>query len=158
MWRKKAVCGVVVIGLVWCVGMPASTAYGWGRFYGGVIIQPGVHFVVPPPVVFAPPVVVRPVPGVVVVGPPPVAYDPAPAYPPPPPAQAGHLEVTVSPLQAAVYLDGRYIGRAEDFRDGRVTLPVSPGTHTVELQYGVSSHTHTVQVHAGATVAVDDRL
>jgi len=63
-----------------------------------------------------------------------------------------------APLQAAVYLDGRYIGRPEDFRDGRIALSVAPGTHTVELQYGAATHTHTVQVQAGARVVLNDRL
>ena len=156
-YRKALVVGVVVLSLVGLSGVWTSAfAGGWHGAHVGVFVRPG-FFV-------APPIYVRPYyPAAVVVDPyyppPVVAYGPAPVYAPPPPASAvGTVEVTVAPLQAAVYLDGRYLGRPEDFRDGLMALSVSPGTHTVELQYGEVTHTHTIQVHAGARVAVNDRL
>ena len=89
-----------------------------------------------PPVVYAPPPVVYPSPPVVYSSPPVVQT---------PPTAAATLQILVAPLQADIYLDGRYIGRAEEFPNGRVQLTVTPGSHTVELRFGTTAHTHTLQ-------------
>ena len=104
----------------------------------------------PPPVVYAPPAVVYTSP--------PVVYTSPPIVQTPPPAAAATLQIVVAPLQADIYLDGRYIGRAQEFPNGLVQLTVSPGSHTVELRFGTTAHTHTVSVGAGSTVVVNDRL
>jgi hypothetical protein len=108
--------------------------------------------------------VFMPFPPLVVVEPPPppVVYVPPPpprvVYAPAPPVATATLQILVAPLQAEIYLDGRYIGRAEDFRDGRVQLSVSPGSHTVELRFGTASRTHTITIEPGSTALVSDRL
>ena len=60
----------------------------------------------------------------------------------------------MAPFLADMYLDGRYIGRAQEFPNGYVQLAVSPGSHTVGLRFGALAHTHTVSIGAGATVVV----
>ena len=110
----------------------------------------GVPFFYPAPVVYGPPAVVYAAPAVV--------YTPPPVAQAPPLAASGTLQIVVAPVRADVYLDGRYLGRAQDYPNGYAQLAVSPGSHTVELRFGATSHTHTVSVGAGATVVVRDRL
>jgi hypothetical protein len=103
-----------------------------------------------------------PFPPVVVVAPsPPVVYAPGQrtvVVAPVPSTVTATLQIFVAPLQAEIYLDGRYIGRAEEFRDGWVQLAVSPGAHTVELRFGAITHTHGISVEPGTTAVVNDRL
>jgi hypothetical protein len=87
-----------------------------------------------------------------------VVYTPPPVVQWPPPATSGTLQIVVAPLLADIYLDGRYIGRAQGFPHGYVQFAVSPGSHTLELRFGATAHTHTVSVGAGAKVVVRDRL
>ena len=56
------------------------------------------------------------------------------------------MQIVTAPLQAEMYLNGRYMGRAEEFRDGVAQFSISPGQHVVELRYGTISHTHTMVV------------
>ncbi|MGE3541044.1 MAG: hypothetical protein AB7N91_26860 [Candidatus Tectimicrobiota bacterium] len=156
---------------VWC-SLPAMSWAHRPTVYGGIALpgvglqigvgRPGYYYaghrhrhyrpyavVAPlfyPPVVYAPPVLVYPAP--------PVLYE-APVVAPPATAT---LQILVAPLQVDIYLDGRYLGRAEEFRDGHVHLSVSPGRHTVELRFGTLVHTHTVTVGAGAVTVVNDRF
>jgi hypothetical protein len=130
--------------------------HGFHRFHYGFAsrvsfnIGVGVPLFYPAPVVYGPPAVVYPAPAVV--------YAPPPVVQAPPPAASGTLQVVVAPVRADIYLDGRYIGRAQDFPNGAAQLAVSPGSHTVELRFGATAHTHTVSVGAGTTVVVRDRL
>jgi hypothetical protein len=137
-----------------------------GRFHGSFVQHGGVRFhahvfvpfppavIVSPPAVFLPPVAVYPAP------PPPVYAPPPPpvVYAPTRPVGTAILQIVVAPLQAEIYLNGRYIGRAEEYRDAVVQLSISPGQHVVELRYGTISHTHTIQAEAGTTSVVQDRL
>jgi hypothetical protein len=126
-----------------------------GHFHGHVFVPFFPTVIVPPPAVFLPPVAVYPAPL-----PPPPVYAPSPSVVYTAPRQSGTatLQIVVAPLQAEIYLNGHYIGRAEEFRDAVVQLPVSPGQHVVELRYGTISHTHTIQVGAGTISVVQDRL
>jgi len=103
-----------------------------------------------------------PFPPVVVIEPSPsVVYAPGQrtvVVAPVPSAVTATLRIFVAPLQAEIYLDSRYIGRAEEFRDGWVQLTVSPGTHTVELRFGTVTHTHGINIAPGTTAVVNDRL
>ncbi|HEY7492992.1 MAG TPA: hypothetical protein VIH59_18005, partial [Candidatus Tectomicrobia bacterium] len=69
-----------------------------------------------------------PFPPVVVVEPSPsVVYAPGQrtvVVAPVPSTVTATLQIFVAPLQAEIYLNGRYIGRAEEFRDGWVQLAV----------------------------------
>jgi hypothetical protein len=100
-------------------------------------------------------------PAVVVEPSPPVVYVPGQrtvVVAPVPSTVTATLRIFVAPLQTEIYLDGRYIGRAEEFRDGWVQLAVSPGTHTVELRFGTVTHTHGINMEPGTTAVVNDRL
>ncbi|MBM3225353.1 MAG: hypothetical protein FJZ47_16335 [Candidatus Tectomicrobia bacterium] len=133
---------------------------GGGRHYHGYRHRHHYHgfrpsvFVSPwfyaPAVVYAPPPVVYAAPPAVYVAPPVVTSQA--------PVSTATVQVRVTPLLADVYLDGRYVGRAQDFPEGRVQLSVTAGSHTIELRLGTISHVHTVTANPGATVVVNDRL
>jgi hypothetical protein len=70
------------------------------------------------------------------------------------PAARGRLRFEVEPDDAAVYLDDRYIGTAEELSGLSRGLPVRPGKHTVTVVrpgYG----TRTVDVESKPRAAVD---
>ncbi|MGE5443089.1 MAG: hypothetical protein ACM3SR_00605, partial [Ignavibacteriales bacterium] len=53
----------------------------------------------------------------------------------------GDLEIHVTPENAETYVDGRFIGQANDFQ-GPAILSVPEGTHMIEFRYnGTSSST-----------------
>ena len=110
----------------------------------------GVPLFYPVSVVYGPPVVVYTSPAVV--------YTPPPVVQAPPPAVSGTLQIVVAPMLTDTDLDGRYIGRAQEFPNGYVQPALSSGSHRVELRFGTTAHTHTVRVGAGASVVVRDRL
>jgi len=177
---KKGVCSALLLGLLVLYLSPApALAHRRGSFhrhhahhfrggYGprfsfhvgiGVPVLPyyyGRPYVYAAPTYY-PPTVVYTAPPVLYTAPP-VVYTAPSVVQTPPPAAAATLQILVTPLQADIYLDGRYIGRAQEFPDGRVQLSVSPGSHTIELRLGTTAHTHTVSVGAGATVVISDRL
>ena len=64
------------------------------------------------------------------------------------------LHIVVVPGHGQVYVDGRYIGNAKAFRDGRTTVPVTPGRHVVKLRYGGRSYTKPVRVNYGSATLV----
>lgn len=81
----------------------------------------------------------------------PAAAEPveAPALPVPP---AGTLLLEVEPRTAEVYVDGYFVGTADD-RGGEVRL--EPGPHRVDLRAeGYSSETVDVRAESGATVSL----
>lgn len=161
---KKSVCSALLIGLVLlCVGPVPALAH-WHRgayhrsgvsFHLGIGVPVAPYYVPRPPVYYYYPHVVY-APPAVVYTPPAVVYSSPPAVQTP--ASTALLQILVTPLQADIYFDGRYIGRAEEFPNGRVQLSVTPGTHTVELRYGTAARIHTVHVGAGSTVVVSDSL
>jgi hypothetical protein len=150
---KKTCYGFMLAGAVLLLTIQPAWAHWSHRHHVGPRVGFSFHIGIPVvPYVYRPyyPVVVREY----------VPYYPSPSvvYTPPRPVETGQLQIVVAPLQAEMYLDGRYIGRAEEFRDGRVDLPVTSGNHGVELRFGTTSHTHIVYVQAGSTVVVSDRL
>lgn len=64
------------------------------------------------------------------------------------------IHIVVTPGHGEVYVDGRYIGNADTFRDGQTEVPVTPGRHVVKLRYGGRSYTHPVQVKDGSATLV----
>ncbi|MDH3598327.1 MAG: PEGA domain-containing protein [Candidatus Tectomicrobia bacterium] len=64
------------------------------------------------------------------------------------------LHIVVAPHHGEVYIDGNYIGEARTFRHGKKLVPVPPGHHTVQLQYGGQAYTRQVTVEPGATAVV----
>jgi hypothetical protein len=58
-----------------------------------------------------------------------------------------------------VYINGNFVGLAHTFQEGNVQVPVSPGTHTIQLRYGGKDYTRQIHVRPGATTLVKaDRL
>jgi hypothetical protein len=56
----------------------------------------------------------------------------------------GDIEILVTPEDAQIYVDGRFIGQAKDF-SGPAMVSVSSGTHIVEFRYnGLSSSTSVI--------------
>ena len=158
----KGVCSALGIGVLLLCMSPVSASAHRSFFHGhhrAFASRVSFHLgfgipifypLYPPPVVYASPAVVYTSP--------PVVYTSPPVVQTPSPAAAATLQIVVAPLLADIYLDGRYLGRAQEFPNGLVQLAVSPGSHTVELRFGVTAHTHTVSVGAGSTVVVNDRL
>jgi len=70
------------------------------------------------------------------------------------PTAETRLYIVVAPPHGEVYIDGNYVGEARTFRHGKKLVPVPPGHHTVQLQYGGQSYTQQVTVEPGATAVV----
>ncbi|MBI2486764.1 MAG: PEGA domain-containing protein [Deltaproteobacteria bacterium] len=72
----------------------------------------------------------------------------------PPTAQSyGDLEIQVAPEEVEIYVDGRFIGLARDFK-GPAIVSVPSGSHVVEFRYGGSSSSNTVYVSPGSVSVV----
>ncbi len=99
--------------------------------------------------------------------------DVRPAVPPAPPADAeawrapeptggaaapsaqGRLRLEVEPDDAAVYVDDRYVGTAEELGDLSRGLRLSPGKHVVTaVRPGYGTKTVTVELKPGAAIDV----
>jgi hypothetical protein len=93
----------------------------------------------------------------------PTEAGPAAAQPPPrePPPQSGDIErgllrIDVEPLDAAVYLDGEFLARADELRRLHGALPVAQGSHRIEVvRPGFESRTVGVEIGAGEPVRVE---
>lgn len=71
------------------------------------------------------------------------------------PAEQGRLRFDVEPDDAAVYLDDRYVGTAEELGELSRGLRVKPGRHTVTVvRPGYGTKTVDVESKAGAAVDV----
>jgi len=68
-------------------------------------------------------------------------------------AEAGYIDTDVAPEEAAVYLDGEYVGIADNFDGFPNYLPVDPGRHNVTFKAeGYRSVTRQVRVPRGAVM------
>ncbi|HXF90799.1 MAG TPA: PEGA domain-containing protein [Candidatus Nitrosotenuis sp.] len=65
----------------------------------------------------------------------------------------GDLEIYVTPGDVEIYVDGRFIGLARDFK-GPARVSVPSGSHIVEFRYGGSSSSNTVYVAPGSVSVV----
>jgi hypothetical protein len=71
------------------------------------------------------------------------------------PSSQGRLRFEVEPDDAAVYLDDRYVGTAEELGDLSRGLRLSPGNHVVTVvRPGYETKTVTVESKPGATIDV----
>jgi hypothetical protein len=63
-------------------------------------------------------------------------YDQAPAYQASPAVdeQPGGLSFTITPVNAAVFVDGVYVGTADEFDPRAQPLGLAPGRHRVEIR------------------------
>jgi hypothetical protein len=81
--------------------------------------------------------------------------EPPPAVPPSEGLRRGFLRFDVLPADAAVYLDGEYLARADELVRLRGALPVAEGEHLVEIvRPGYKSYAETVTVRAGEPLRV----
>ncbi len=70
----------------------------------------------------------------------------------------GYLKTKVSPGRAGVFIDGKYVGPAANFRIAR-KYPVAPGEHEVKLLDPRCEDVVTkVQVAAGKTTVLSEKL
>jgi hypothetical protein len=71
----------------------------------------------------------------------------------------GLLQLRVEPLDAAVYLDGKFLGRAEEIEQLHGDLAVGTGRHTIEaVRPGYRSASQTVQVGDKQTLKIELKL
>ncbi len=69
---------------------------------------------------------------------------------------SAYLDTDVAPEKAAVYLDGQYVGIADDFDGLPNYLPVEPGRHSVTFKAeGYRSVTRQVRLPRGAVLDLD---
>lgn len=77
-------------------------------------------------------------------------YDP---YPSAARSSYGDLEIQATPGDVEIYVDGRFIGLASDFKGPAVFL-VPSGSHVVEFRYNGSSSSNSVYVAPGSKSVV----
>jgi len=71
----------------------------------------------------------------------------------------GYLDLDVSPEEAEVYLDGEYVGTADDYDGFPAYLPVSPGRHTLLFKAeGHRTVTRRLKVPRGALIDLDFQM
>ncbi len=71
----------------------------------------------------------------------------------------GGVSFLVAPTEAAVYVDGNYVGIARDFYGGEQPLPLAPGVHRVELQaQGYAPMVFDVDVLPGQVIPYEGSL
>ncbi len=79
----------------------------------------------------------------------PAVYSTYPSYPP----DVGWADTDISPGKASVYLDGEYVGIADNFDGFPSYLSVKPGRHTIEFRHaGYRTMTRSVRVPEGVVL------
>ncbi len=74
-------------------------------------------------------------------------------------AEPVRLRLTIRPADAAVYLDGRFIGAADELVGLSVGLIVDPGEHEIEVvRPGYASETTTFTAETGEEVELTVEL
>lgn len=83
-------------------------------------------------------------------------WDPGPGYAyavPAPGAPPGSVRLIVEPLDARVFVDGRYAGVVDDFDGLFQRLDLAPGSHEIRLEReGYRTHRFEVYVQEGTTL------
>lgn len=69
----------------------------------------------------------------------------------------GNLEIHVTPENIEIYVDGSYIGQANNFR-GTAIVSVPSGTHVVEFRYNGLSSSTTIDVNSDAKSVIQERF
>jgi hypothetical protein len=73
--------------------------------------------------------------------------------------RAALIKTDVEPDEARVYVDGRYVGTADDFDGIPRLLHVTPGRHRVTFRLrGYAPYTVVVRARAGRVIDIDRRL
>jgi hypothetical protein len=74
-------------------------------------------------------------------------------------AEPARLHLQVSPQDAAIYLDGRFVGTGDELVDVRAGMIVDPGEHEIEVvRPGYASKTRTFTAEAGEEVEMTVEL
>jgi hypothetical protein len=81
-----------------------------------------------------------------------VVYKPRPAR-----AGYGTLQIQVEPAEAEIWVDGRFVGRALDFR-GPTLVSVPAGSHVVEFRLANQITSTQIYVGTGSTSVVNRNL
>ncbi len=77
------------------------------------------------------------------------------AAPPPRPSSRGRIKFRVTPEDAAVYMDDKYLGAADDLEANTRGVVAEPGTHSITVtRPGYKSKTVEVTSRAGSPVDV----
>lgn len=85
--------------------------------------------------------------------PPMVVYGPAPAYVP------GAIDTDIEPEEAQIFLDGKYVGTADDFDGWPTYLYLRPGTYHLEAYLsGYEPLSIEVEVRAGQRLRLNQKL
>ena len=75
------------------------------------------------------------------------------------PGTPGRLQLAVTPFDASVYLDGRFIGRGKEIAEDERGLIIEPGEHTLEVvRPGHEPETLAFNAASGETVELAVRL
>jgi len=64
------------------------------------------------------------------------------------------INIVLGPFSGALYIDDQYYGEAQQFDDGSLELPVSPGLHTVQLRSDGRTYSQNVHAKSGAIAVV----
>ena len=84
---------------------------------------------------------------------------PDPAVEEPTGLRTGLLSLRVLPPDAAVYLDGEFLARADELRRLHGAIPMAQGRHTIEaVRPGFESERRTVVIEGGEPVRVELKL
>lgn len=69
------------------------------------------------------------------------------------------LRLDIQPRRAAVYIDGRYAGRADEFANGKKLLPVSAADHTLRIEAeGYQTAVVDLKINPLQTLDITQRL
>ena len=69
----------------------------------------------------------------------------------------GDIEILVTPADSEIYVDGRFIGLANDFQ-GPAIVSVPSGTHIVEFRHNGLSFSTTVHIDSGSKSVVQEHF
>jgi len=88
-----------------------------------------------------------------------VEYEGQPAPPPPTSASRGRILFKVEPPDAAVYVDDRFAGTAEELSTLSRGLQIAPGSHRIVVSRpGFGTESTQVEVTEGQTETVEISL
>ncbi|MEK6682706.1 MAG: PEGA domain-containing protein [Nitrospirota bacterium] len=86
-------------------------------------------------------------------------YDPYWYRYPPPPPNWGYVDTDVEPEEAKVYLDGKYIGIADDYDGFPRYLSVPLGSHKIEFRMeGYETFSQEFYINPGQMINIDMKM
>lgn len=90
-------------------------------------------------------------------------YDPffpgPPHGQPPMPPNWGYIDTDVEPEEAKVYLDGNYVGTADDYDGYPALLRVPLGSHKIEFRLeGYETFSQSLNINPGQLISIDFKM